>query len=201
MGPASMTGVLQPLDVYAFAGLKKRHRDFVLQESLKAESGALNVVTHCAKLLDAVQEYISAGTWRSAFRGCGFGDAQQNVGSRARGKLQWSTGPFEVGKHLPTLQDLQAVWLRGKHVPIDDLFRLATRPVVEEDTCHATGIVPIPHPWHGRLRSRAARLPAPAAAIPATHTEAAGSDKPAPWRGKWLARGTRLWGLPPRPKK
>ena len=63
MVPASMTAVLQPLDAYAFAGLKKRHRDAVLEASTKSASGAVDVVTHCRVLFDAVESYISKGSW------------------------------------------------------------------------------------------------------------------------------------------
>ena len=88
MVPVSMTGVMQPLDAYAFAGLIV----ILLQASARSSCGTVNVVTHCTQLFDAVQSHISAGSWAKAFRGCGFGDAQTQLGSRARSKLQWPEG-------------------------------------------------------------------------------------------------------------
>ena len=200
MVPASMTGVLQPLDAYAFAGLKKRHRDSVLQDSTKSASGAIDVVTHCRLLFDAVESYLSKGSWAQAFRGCGFGAAQQHVGHRARVKLQWPEGPPQVGSRLPSFPDLEAVWLRGKHVLIDELFRLIHHP--EEATARVdAGDTPCAsNPWAGRLRSRSARPLAPAVRPPPIRRDVEPPrETPLPWRRKFHATGIRLGPWIPRP--
>lgn len=194
MVPASMTGILQPLDAYAFAGLKKRHRDCVLDESMRNQSGALSVVTHCAKLLATVHSFISSGSWARAFRGCGFGDEQKGLGGRARAKLQWPVGPPEVGRELPSLGDLQAVWLRGKELPIDHLFRLALRPMAEEETVGPDDPPSGAHPWAGRLRSHSALGLGAAGSAVLADTGAAPRVVEAPWARRRIPRAKPLWG-------
>ena len=160
----------------------------------------MSVVANCTKLFDAVESHISAGSWAKAFRGCGFGEAQKELGSRAKGKLQWPEGAPEVGSSLPSFADLQAVWLRGKHVPIDDLFRL-THSSGEDFASVGAGDTPVSmDPWAGRLRSRSAPQLVPVGAGAATGVIGGpGGEAPVPWGRRVLARGVRLGPAPRRP--
>ena len=201
MIPSSMTGVLQPLDVYCFAGLKKRHREGVAAHALRDPRGTVSPATVCRTLFAAVQSFVAAGVWEQAFRGCGFGARQTHLGERAKRKLLWPTGPPPVGDTLPSLRDLETVWLRGKSVPIETLFRPAV--------CAIEGAEPVAgdppgaarSPWRGRLRSSSAQsLRAPS---PQNHpTTSASSGAGASWTRGRIPRGVRLWGrLPPEPRR
>ena len=201
MVPASMTGLLQPLDAYCFAGLKKRHRDSVLQECMSNHVGEVSVVTHCTKVMKAVDSFLTGGSWAAAFRGCGFGNLQRSLGGRAKAKLRWPEGPPDIGAHLPSLGDLQSVWLRGKDLPIDHLFRLAHRRRIEEESLEIEEIPAEAHPWAGRLRSHSAQTLATPASGRAADTHAGDTGGEAPWASRRIPRATRLWGLSPLPRR
>mgnify|MGYP001412224705 FL=1 len=75
--PAGMTGLLQPLDTYVFAQLKRRMRQRMLAKRLESEAGGLqwSDVLECATF--AVREELVGKTWCTAMRRAGLhGDAE-----------------------------------------------------------------------------------------------------------------------------
>ena len=197
MIPSSMTGVLQPLDVYCFADLKRRLREAVSAHRAQDPHGALPPVTVCRILMDAVESCISRGDWVTAFRGCGFGGGQRGLGGRAKRKMEWPSGAPFLGSDLPSLQDLQRVWMRGKTVPIVLLFRLAlpppadAEPVAEQPTRRGG------HEWTGRLRSSSAQSLA-IGEVEQSESNVGVRHPAAAWTRPRIPRGVRLWMGPSR---
>jgi hypothetical protein len=52
--------------------------------------------------------------WAYAFRGCGFGEAQAEVGARVVRKLRIEPSAIAAGDDLPTLAQLQSVFQRDR---------------------------------------------------------------------------------------
>lgn len=196
MIPANMTSLLQPLDVYCFAGLKQKHRDAVDRAAMRGQDGGIEIAQHFKLLFDCVAAYVNGTTWTNAFRRCGFGDDAVLLGSRLRRKLQWPFTTPAISTTLPSLSDLQAVWLRGKTIPIDALFYLAKHQVAHGDI-EVEEVTTPPCPWVGRLRSTSAQgAPPPDSQAVTEEVAAAPWQRPVPTTAL-IPRAKRLWGFNP----
>ncbi len=125
--PACMTCVLQPLDVYVFASLKRKMRVALEEEQLQSVGGSLSHLQTMKYLVDIVQTTLVGVAWPDAFAGCGFSHNQRRVGNRARRALQWPDGVPDVPADLPTLEELMSIWPKRKSIPLGLLFHTATR--------------------------------------------------------------------------
>ena len=169
--PASMTAVLQPLDVYTFAVLKRRLRDLHHEAVLETDSGVINALPWLKLVFGAVADVLHTTCWTRSFRGCGFGDGQQSLGARVRRRLEYETPPPPVPAELPSLAQLQTIWIARREIPITWLFYPCLRlpgPPQEPELADETPSVIYPNPWIGRLRSsRGSMQPPPSPAPPA----------------------------------
>jgi hypothetical protein len=106
--------------------------------------------------------------WARTCAKCGL-CTQRELSTRLLAHLQWPLeSPFPSAE-LPTLEQMQAVWIRGRHIPIGSSFFSCCR--VREPSCHgadcpslAAGVAApaeagltdeggCERPWKGRLRS------------------------------------------------
>lgn len=153
--PAKMTGVMQPLDVYFFGPFKHSLRRAYGEKCLQSESGEVDALELCRLVMNTLPELLHRRSWRHAFRGCGYGGNQAEIGERLRRRLEWPNGPPPVSRELPSLAQLESVWISGKRLPIGWLFHLANprdgAPVAYETAEAAAG--ELRGPWFGRLRS------------------------------------------------
>lgn len=109
MIPANMTSLLQPLDVYCFAVLKPKHRDAVDRAAMRGPAGESEIAKHFKLLFDTAAAYVNGASWTNAFRRCGVGLHEDQLGNRLRRKLQWPVVTPAIPTTLPSLSDLQAV--------------------------------------------------------------------------------------------
>ena len=162
--PASMTGYMQPLDTHVFAKLKRCGRILLEDCRTKAISGQISVPQTLKCWAEAVNEVLTLGSHLRAFRSCGFGDQQKQLGSRLTVSLQLNSAV--APRHdLPTLAQLQCIpQSRRLRLPIGWWFHLV-RHYDTESGGHAvaapapetlTETEAAPHAWAGRLRSSAA---------------------------------------------
>ncbi len=196
MIPGSMTGVMQPLDVYSFAHVKKQLRDrFAAQAMMKGEAG-VNIEEHCSLVFRVLAEALLCRDWACAFRGCGFGAQQEGLGLRAQQRLNWrGGGPGMVGGDLPSFDDLSHVWIRGRSIPIDALFRLATHAAPDPELGARVSEAFVDPPISSRLRSkRPPRVPAPSIP-PSVETSTPISPAASACRMRRHPIGYRLWGV------
>ena len=106
--PASMTGYMQPLDTHVFAKLKRCGRILLEDCRTKAISGQISVPQTLKCWAEAVNEVLTLGSHLRAFRSCGFGDQQKQLGSRLTVSLQLNSAV--APRHdLPTLAQLQCI--------------------------------------------------------------------------------------------
>ena len=179
--PASMTGVLQPLDCYAFSTLKRKLRQDLECACLESSTGTTTTVQVLAMTFQVVRDVLQGKSWRHAFLGCGFGGTQRAVGQRVRRRLDWLHSVPHVGSDLPSLTELQRVWYRTRRLPLGWLFHLAACNRACEDPTPA-GASRLAgdeerlrvNPWHGRLRSSSHLTesgPAPAFPSPDTRQQ------------------------------
>ena len=73
-------------------------------------------------LCSAIQTVLNETPWAFTFAMCGLSCRQNELGQRLRTQLHWDTEPARVFADLPTLNQLQAVWISGRHIPIGWLF-------------------------------------------------------------------------------
>ena len=156
--PAGMTAWLQPLDAYCFSALKTAVRQGYEQRLLQSETGDVETCQMCQIICKAVTLVLLGKSWTHAFRGCGFGGDQSFLGGRVRRRLDWPGGPPPVSSDLPSLRQLQHVFIQGRQIPIGWLFNLCqdskTRASTPEPLARsALEDEPMPHVWHARLRS------------------------------------------------
>jgi hypothetical protein len=123
--PASTTAWLQPLDTSVFS----RYKQWVARElekiRLTLPSGRpsrLEVMGVCSRGVAAVME---ANPWQHAFEATGL-SGQGGLSEGLRTRLQWREPPA-FSSALPSLADLQAVYPRGAHIPMEELFELPLR--------------------------------------------------------------------------
>ncbi len=128
--PASMTDVMQPLDVYIFAMLKMKLRRAMEARYLASPDGTASNVEVLESLIDVLRTTLHGQAWPGAFRGCGFGSSQVGLGKRLLRALNWPESHTPVvSSDLPSLQELMVIWPKRKSIPIDWLFYLARRHV------------------------------------------------------------------------
>ena len=103
--PAGMTGLLQPLDTYVFAQLKRRMRQRMLAKRLESEAGGLqwSDVLECATF--AVREELVGKTWCTAMRRAGLHGDAEAVATTITGAFQ----DMDLSPRPPSLEDLGAV--------------------------------------------------------------------------------------------
>ena len=83
---ASMAASLQPLDVVAFAVLKRLIRAAYERASTQA-GGNRCTEAFLKELLNISEAYLLGRDWVRAFRGCGFGGAQREVFQHIRNRF------------------------------------------------------------------------------------------------------------------
>ncbi len=171
MIPSSMTSSLQPLDVYVFAKFKRRLRTLYEEKALASSDGCVARDDVLRLVFTTVAEVVQGKSWTRAFRGCGWGAAQQCIGEHLQRKLAWKPEQIAVGSEMPGLSDLQAVWPGRKEIPIALLFHLPKKIGIEgsdlEPVLELTDADrPAPNPWIGRLRSFGSAAASSSQALP-----------------------------------
>ena len=159
---ASMTGLLQPLDAYIFAGLKHELRTRLEMIALASPDGEVSYAQSLRATFECATKWLTQRHWMHAFRKCGFGNMQMDVGQHVKRRLQWPDGVAPIGCELPDLVALQRVWPSKKTIPLGWLFHLVTHPpparpnVLAVAPFEATPTVAV-DVWSGRLRSASAQ--------------------------------------------
>ena len=157
--PSSMTGVLQPLDAYAFCIFKRRLRDTVELLQMENCNGVIATPDVVVAALDIAVATLCCQDWSHSFRGCGFDDGQHFLGGRVLRYLNWQTTPVGADALLPSLEELQSIFPRGRLIPIGWLFSVAKRTaeggtlLPDGGSEEANEPVDICDEWSGRLRS------------------------------------------------
>ena len=160
--PASMTGLLQPLDTHVFAIYKnlvrRRHQDAMV----KSEAGDVSTYAFLEILISAIVEVITGRSWRNAFLHTGFVGRQQALSTSLKDKLGLQAPP-NLAPILPTLHELEVIYPKGTEPPVDCLFELFMPPkmrkrILPESFTWSGPPVNPANPWKGRLRSSSALL-------------------------------------------
>ena len=120
--PGHMTGWLQPLDAYVFLPLKRFLRKGHHALQVASATGSVTTLQNLELLCSAIQTVLNETPWAFTFAMCGLSCRQNELGQRLRTQLHWDTEPARVFADLPTLNQLQAVWISGRHIPIGWLF-------------------------------------------------------------------------------
>jgi hypothetical protein len=191
--PAKMTPWLQPLDAYVFASLKVQVRREYEAALVASEIGEVNALQMCEIIAQSVEQVLQQKNWACAFRGCGFGGGTgARLGGRVGRRLAWPDAVPPITSDLPSLQQLQKIWVPNKNIPLGWLFHLCVRHDGSAETsaepfalAPAAAAAP-PNMWRGRLRSSSQQVletqdseTAPAAPSSlATEAAASGSEPP-----------------------
>ena len=150
--PALTTGWLQPLDVCVFS----RYKLWVVRElerlRLATPTGSLPRAAVLAAYCRGIRSVLEAQSWAHAFAFTGL-SGQGSLSAELRKRLQWNAAEH-VPSTLPPLSDLQSVYPRNSHIPVEELFALSLRREARRLLDPARML---------RLRRRA-RLPCPLAA-------------------------------------
>ena len=85
---------------------------------LDSEDGAQSTVTTLNLLCDLAREILTDGDHEMAFRQCGIGGRQEQASRAILRNLEADAAPI-ISAELPTLQQLQAVYARHAHIPIE----------------------------------------------------------------------------------
>jgi len=182
--PASMTSVLQPLDVYVFAGFKRLLRRGYEEELLRSPDGFVKNIDILRIVFRVAGTYLYKTSWKYAFRGCGFGDQQKHLGRRVRMYLKYQDSEPLAGNDLPSLADLRSVWHYSRALPLGWLFHLPLHRSQDRD-----GRDPRQEPPPA---SYSERLFIPMIAISAT-----GSSSPVHRPTTGPSSSLHSWSLPP----
>ncbi len=119
--PASMTKWVQPCDVAVFSVLKAKLREAYSAARTETGEAELSRDRFLELVADVVGEVLQGRYWGSAFQQAGL-CAGAPTSKRFATALGWSSWPTpEVGP--PTLAELQCIFPRNRHIPIDHLFR------------------------------------------------------------------------------
>ena len=156
--PASMTAVLQPLDVYVFSRFKAFFRVKLHQHMMQGPNEDISTSAVLDALMHTMKAVLQRHSWSAVFDDCGFGSV---FSPRAHllDTLEWNQKP-DIASDLPTLQEFQACFPRGKHINFQLLLAGLVRPVrrgarqhvVPEETSLAPE-APV-QSWKDRLRPR-----------------------------------------------
>lgn len=204
--PAGATRWLQPCDVAVFRSLKHRIRRRYLELQLTRARAELEVADVLRVFAKAITEVISGGCWARAFALCGL---HEGLPLSKRFRLALGSDPLpSIPPALPSLAQLQCVFPRRRHIPIDLLFQNLVRPVPvgvqrrERPGDREGARRPSPErgarPWHGRTRSTS-HASLPDAVVPlSAETRSRTEDLPSPHRRRPVPIGQRL-GPCPRP--
>lgn len=137
--PACMTSLLQPLDTSIFAKVKRFHRSKVEHVHLLKASGETSFCEIVMALVDVIAEVMIGKPWPHEFLLCGLGGHQGHLSNHLRRALGLATGPQHISDDLPELSDLQAIWPRGKSIPLEALFAGVKR--LDAESCRASPLV------------------------------------------------------------
>ena len=172
--PASLTWMLQPLDVIVFPGLKRKLR-IARQEEGHTDGAASPMLTMALALVKVGRAHLVGTNWHKAFEVTGCTGNQDRVAGTLLDALEWPTVPF-VSLQRPALDDVKCCWPRTS-TPTDadlDLMLPAPPPpiadaVVAGDAAAASGLagpgplsaagLPAPLPADGSLGTHDAPLP------------------------------------------
>ena len=123
--PALTTGWLQPLDVCVFS----RYKLWVVRElerlRLATPTGSLPRAAVLGAYCRGIRSVLEAQSWARAFAVTGL-SGQGNLSAELRKRLQWDAAE-QVPSTLPPLSDLQSVYPRNFHIPVEELFALPLR--------------------------------------------------------------------------
>lgn len=120
--PASMTGLMQPLDARAFKPYKEWVYDELERRKAAGRSAtlpAVEIMRVCAAGIEAILEKES---WQKAFEQTGL-KGQSRVSRQFLQRLGLDLPPA-IPPCIPSAADLMAVYPRGRRIPVDDLFSL-----------------------------------------------------------------------------
>ena len=160
--PAKLTWALQPCDTHLFAMYKDRLALECQRRVVATADGkwtwSLVVESWCQVLYGVMETY----DWSKAFRDNGLTPSQAHVSARVKNKLGWENDIPDVGRDLPELRHLRALFPTNAVIPIEELFCALVRrergrptaPAVRLETSPSPP--PDPRPWFGRTRSTSA---------------------------------------------
>lgn len=126
--PASTTALLQPLDVCVFSRYKRWVGRELEQRRLAVPSGSLTRSEVMDVYIRGIGAVMEAQSWGRAFEATGL-RGQGGLSRELMSRLQWAV-PQAVPSTLPTLSDFRAIFPRGAHIPLGELFELLLRPTL-----------------------------------------------------------------------
>ena len=123
--PASTTAWLQPLDVCVFGQYKRWVAQELERLRLSQRVGRLSQAEIMHVYSKGIGVVMEAKSWVRAFELTGL-RGQEGLSRDLIWRLQWDASQT-VPSSLHSLSDLQAVWPRGSHIPLEELFELVLR--------------------------------------------------------------------------
>lgn len=107
--PASLTWLLQPCDVHAFAGYKRRLRELYMKSRLDNGERAITSKEWLQNVAKVIRQVLEARCWKQAFLTTGWGGNQEHVGPFIRRQLKIN-GAADAGSTKPGLHILRAMF-------------------------------------------------------------------------------------------
>ena len=182
--PSKLTWALQPCDTHLFACYKRVLGAEVQRRSGMTATGEVNWQIVMDALWRVVAELMHGKDWSRSFASVGLSKEQRNVSERTLRKLHIEPTAIEVGRYLPSFQDLVHVFPKRVNIPIHHLFLGVERfcrgqtaeEILELDAASTAEPVsaPVSNPWFGRTRSTSALASASSVPLPAPSAQ--------PWR-------------------
>lgn len=209
-----MTRWLQPCDVSVFRAFKHRIRLLYEQRQLLQDRSELDVFNVMDIAATAAREIIQGRSWKTAFELCGLAAAPP-TSKRFREAME-GAGELTFSAETPTMEHLQALFPRGRMIPVENLFPLLLRPGERPRRSSPDRERPTPPPepgagagaprrdlpWFGRTRSTSSLPDAPAPAAAASSSSSPPTAAPPPATRPRVPVGTYLgpWLPLPRPR-
>jgi hypothetical protein len=107
--PSKCTWILQPLDVYVYAGLKRSWRKRLAKEELKSATGCIDLASRVRVTGQAIRDEIVLRSWEGPMEKVGLSTDLTKLNKR----LKRLTDGMDFSPQKPSQQDL--LFLFGKH--------------------------------------------------------------------------------------
>ena len=120
--PASMTWLLQVLDVAVFAHYKKFFKSRFHAKRAETPSGKLSVVEVIEIIALSVKKVLQGHKWRDAFASLGFHGTYENVSAFVLESLEMPRVP-PIPTSKPTEMEMRCIWPLNRVPHYNELFR------------------------------------------------------------------------------
>ena len=198
--PPKTTGVLQPLDVYAFALLKSKLRTAYQSNFIQLSAGSCSLGVSMMILMDVINDVMLSRSWHDAWDHLGLAGHQRHVSTRVLSSMNVSSiAPIHC--RMPTFAELAMCFPLRYDIDVDAAFKGVVTVV---SLPKATPIRRLPssvaHVDDGNIVGAAADS-GPSSQLPRALVESASSASTWRPRGPVLhpARPMRLLGSMPMP--